>query len=69
MPGTGTRGGGCLGGVAVHPVEPGEIGTAAGNGMGGATGAGTNKGCILFGGGICEQMGGAGKTPVVGAVA
>lgn len=65
MPGTGIRGGGCLEGAEVHPVEPGGIGTGVGNDMGGATGAGTNNGCILFGG-AC--MDGAGSTTVAGTV-
>lgn len=68
VPGTGMRGGGCLGGAAVHPVEPGGIGTGAGNDMGGTTGAVTNSGCIPFGAGIVALMGGAGSTPVVGTV-
>lgn len=67
MPGIGTRGGGCLGGAVVHPVEPAGIGTGAAKGIGGATGAGTNNGCMPFGGGICARIGGAGNTPVVGA--
>ena len=57
VPGTGIRGGGCLGGAEVHPMEPGGIGTGVGNDMGDATGTGTgtNNGCIPFG---------AGSTPV-----
>lgn len=69
MPGMGRRGGGgCRGGGAVgHVVEPGGIGIgAAGNGIAGATGAVKKSGATPFGGGICERIGGAGSTPVVG---
>lgn len=64
VPGTAIRGGGCLGGVVVHPVEPGGIGTGVENCMGGATGTSTNNGCVLFGGAWRE---GAGGTPVTSA--
>lgn len=68
MPGTGRRGGGCLGGAAGHPGDPVGRGTGAGKGMAGATAVVTNSGCMPFGGGSCGRIGGAGagNTPVVG---
>lgn len=67
MPGRGSLGEECLGGIACHVDDAGGSGTGAGKGTAGATGAVTNSGCMPLGGGrCCGRMGGAGNTPVVG---
>lgn len=66
VPGSGKRGGGCLGADTDHPAEVGGRGTGVGKGMPGATAAGTNIGWTALVGGSCGHKGGAGNTPAAG---